>query len=79
MPRKKLIKNEIKSNCHIGETFKMRTTLCVICLLIDNMIMQDRVYLQKQTLWGESKIGERQRKREGESQSVGRNERWHWQ
>jgi hypothetical protein len=30
-------------------------------------------------LWGESKIAERQRKREGERQSIARNERWRWQ
>jgi hypothetical protein len=30
------------------------------------MIMHNRVYIQKQTVWGESKIAERQRERERE-------------
>ncbi len=34
----------------------MRTTLYGIRLLIDNMIMHDRVYKRKRTEWGESKI-----------------------
>ncbi len=33
------------------------------------------VYIQNQTLWGESKIAERQRKIEGERQSIAENER----
>jgi hypothetical protein len=57
----------------------MRTTLCGIHLLIDNMITHDRVYIQKKMLWGESKIEERQRKREGDRQSVAGNERWRGQ
>jgi hypothetical protein len=44
----------------------MRTVLYGIHLLIDNMIMYDKVYIWKQTVWGESKIAERQRKREEE-------------
>ncbi len=57
----------------------MRTTLCRIHLLIDNMIMHDRFYIRKKMLWGESKIAERQRKREGDRQSVAGNERWRGQ
>jgi hypothetical protein len=57
----------------------MRTTLYAIHLLIDNMIMHDRVYKRKRTEWGESKIAERQKKREGERQSVAENERWRGQ
>ena len=60
----------------VDVTFDMRTVLYGICLLIDSMIMVDRVYIQKQTVWGESKIAERQRKREGERQSIAGNERW---
>jgi hypothetical protein len=30
------------------------------------MIMHDKVYIQNQMVWGESKIAERQRKRESE-------------
>jgi hypothetical protein len=45
-------------------------------LLIDNMIMHDKVYKRNQKEWGESKTPERQRKREGERQSVSENERW---
>jgi hypothetical protein len=45
----------------------MRTVLYGIHLLIDNMIMHNKVYIQNQTARGESKIAERQRKREGES------------
>jgi hypothetical protein len=62
---------------HVGATFKMRTVLYRILLLIDNMIMHDKVYICNQTEWGESKTAERQRKREGERQSVAENERWH--
>ena len=40
------------------------------------MIMHDKVHIQKQMVRGESKIAERQRKREGERQSVAENERW---
>ncbi len=60
----------------VGATFEMRTVLYRICLLIDNMIMHDKVYIQNQMVWGESKIAERQRKREVERQSVTKNERW---
>jgi hypothetical protein len=42
----------------------MRTVLYGIRLLIDNMIMHDKVYIQNQMARGESKIAERQRKRE---------------
>ncbi len=45
----------------------MRTVLYGICLLINNMIMHDKVYICNQTMWGESKIAERQRKREAEN------------
>jgi hypothetical protein len=54
----------------------MRTVLYGIHLLIDNMIMHGKVYIQNQTAWGESKIAERKRKREGERQSVAEYERW---
>jgi hypothetical protein len=48
-------------------TFEMRTTLCGIHLLIDNMIMNNRVYIRKQTVWGESKREiERERGREAQ-------------
>jgi hypothetical protein len=57
----------------------MRAVLYRICLLIDNMIMHDKVYIPNQMAWGESKIAERQRKREGERQSVAENERWRGQ
>ncbi len=57
----------------------MRTVLYRICLLIDNMIMYNKVYIRKQMVLGESKIAERQRKREGERQSVAENERWRGQ
>jgi hypothetical protein len=57
----------------------MRTVLYGIHLLIDNMKMLDKVYIQNQTAWGESKIAERQRKREGERQSVAEYERWRGQ
>ncbi len=43
------------------------------------MIMDDRVYKRKRTEWGESKIAERQKKREGERQSIVENERWRGQ
>jgi hypothetical protein len=52
----------------VGATFEMRTTLCGIHLLIDNMIMNNRVYIRKQTVWGESKIVERQRERGREAE-----------
>jgi hypothetical protein len=55
----------------------MRTVLYGIHLLIDNMIMHDKVYIRKQMAWGESKIAERQRQRDGERQSVTENERSH--
>ncbi len=64
---------------YVGATFEMRTGLYGIHLLIDNMIMHDMVYIRNQTEWGESKTGERQRKREAERQSVTENERWRWQ
>jgi hypothetical protein len=54
----------------------MRTVLYRIRLLIDNMIMHDKVYIRNQMVWGESKIAERQRKKEGERKSVAENERW---
>ncbi len=57
----------------------MRTLLYGILLLIDNMIMHNRVYIQNQTEWGESKTAERPRKREGERQSFAENERWRGQ
>jgi hypothetical protein len=57
----------------------MRTTLYGIHLLIDNMEMHNRVYIWNQTVWGESKIAERQRKREGERPSIAENERWRGQ
>jgi hypothetical protein len=60
----------------VGATFEMRTVLYGIGLLIDNMIMHDRVYIQTQTVWGESRIVERQRKREGERRSIAENEKW---
>ncbi len=63
----------------VGATVEMRTTLYRICLLIDNKIMHDRVYIRKRTVWGESKITEKQRKREGKRQCVAENERWHEQ
>jgi hypothetical protein len=43
------------------------------------MIMHDKVYIRNQMAWGESKIEERQRKREGERQSIAENERWRGQ
>jgi hypothetical protein len=43
------------------------------------MIMYNKVYIRKQMVLGESKIAERQRKREGERQSVAENERWRGQ
>jgi hypothetical protein len=57
----------------------MRTVLYRICLLIDNMIVQQKVYIRNQTAWGESKIVDIQRKREGKRQSIAENERWHRQ
>ncbi len=54
----------------------MRSVLYRTHLLIHNMIMHDKVYIRKQMVQGESKIAERQRKREGERQSVAENERW---
>ena len=57
----------------------MRTVLYIICLLIDNVIMYDKVYLWNQMEWEESRIAERQRKREGERQSIAENERWRGQ
>jgi hypothetical protein len=57
----------------------MRTVLYRIHLLIDNLIMHDKVYVWNQTEWGESKTAERQRKREGQRQSVAKNERWRGQ
>ena len=54
----------------VGATFEMRTVLYGIHLLIYSMIMHDKVYIHNQTEWGESKIAERQRKREGEKQSI---------
>ncbi len=48
----------------------MRAVLYGIRLLIDKVIMHDKVYVQNQTEWGESRIAERQRKREGERQSI---------
>jgi hypothetical protein len=63
----------------VGATFEMRTVLYIICLLIDNMIMYGKVYIRNQAVWGESKIAERQRKREGERQSIAENEKWRGQ
>ncbi len=40
------------------------------------MIMHDKVNIRNQTARGESKIVERQRKREGERPKVAGNERW---
>jgi hypothetical protein len=57
----------------------MRTVLYRIHLLIDNMIMHDRVYIRNQTEWGESKTAERPREREGEWHSIDENERWRGQ
>jgi hypothetical protein len=57
----------------------MRTLLYGISLLIDKVIMHNKVYMRNQTEWGESRIAERQRKREGERQSVAKNERWRGQ
>jgi hypothetical protein len=53
----------------------MRTVLYIICLLIDNVMMHDKVYICNQMEWGESRIAERQRKREGERQSIAENEK----
>jgi hypothetical protein len=44
----------------------MRTVLYGIHLLIDMVIMHDKVYIRNQMEWGESRIAERQRKRESE-------------
>ncbi len=63
-------------NFCVGATFEMRTVLYRIRLLIYNLIMNDKVYIQNQTEWGECKTAERHRKREGERQSVAENERW---
>jgi len=57
----------------------MRTVLYGISLLIDKVIMHNKVYMRNQTEWGESRIAERQRKREGERQSIAENERWRGQ
>ena len=57
----------------------MRTVLSGIHLLIDNMIMHNKFYIWNQMEWGESRIAERQRKREGERQSVAENEGRHGQ
>ncbi len=54
----------------------MRAVLYGICLLIDKVIMHNKVYIRNQMEWGESRIAERQRKRERERQSVAENERW---
>ncbi len=56
----------------------MRTVLYRIHLLIDNMIIRDRVFTRNQMEWGESKTGG-DREREGERQSVAENERWRGQ
>jgi hypothetical protein len=53
----------------------MRTVLYGISLLIDKVIMHNKVYIQNQMEWGESRIA----KREGERQSVAENERWRGQ
>ncbi len=50
----------------VGATFEMRTVPYRIHLLIDNIIMHDKVYIQNQTEWGESKTAERLIKREAE-------------
>jgi hypothetical protein len=57
----------------------MRTVLCGIHLLIDTLIMHNKVYKWNQTERGESKTAERQRKREGQRQSITKNERLHGQ
>jgi len=57
----------------------MRAVLYGIHLLIDKLIMHDKVYIRNQMEWGESRIAERQRKREGERQSIAENERWRGQ
>ena len=57
----------------------MRTVLYGIHLLIDKVIMHNKVYIQNQMEWGESRIAERHRKREGERQSIAENERWRGQ
>ncbi len=57
----------------------MRTVLYGICLLIDKVILHDKVYIWNQMEWGESRIVERLTKREGERQSIAENERWHGQ
>jgi hypothetical protein len=54
----------------------MRTVLYRKCLLIDKVIMHNKVYIWNQMEWVESRIAERQRKRKGERQSIAENERW---
>jgi hypothetical protein len=54
-------------NCfRVGATFEMRTVLYGIQLLIDRVIMHDKVYIRNQMEWGKSRIEERQRKTERE-------------
>jgi hypothetical protein len=47
-----------------GATFEMRTALYEIRLFNDKLVMNDRVFISKQILRGESKTAERQKERE---------------
>jgi hypothetical protein len=55
--------------CHyaefcIGATYEMRTVLYKIRLFNDELVMQDRVFISKHFMRGESKTAERQKERE---------------
>ncbi len=55
--------------CHyaefrIGATYEMRTALYEINLFNDELVMQDRVFISKHFMQGESKTAERRKERE---------------
>jgi hypothetical protein len=68
--------------CHyaefrIGATYDMRTVLYEIRLFNDELVMQDRVFISKHFMRGESKTAEGQKERVCERQCIAENERWH--
>ncbi len=61
---------------HVGANFEMRTVLSLRNTLINCLCDSAREGLYTESNeWGESRIAERQRKREGERQSIAKNER----
>ncbi len=68
--RFKIVKTNrlIVANFCAGATFEMKTVLYGIRLLIDNMMMHDKVYIWKQMAWGESKIAETEKERGREAE-----------